>query len=737
MERPEENNETKLIPHLSQAGAWALALGTSIGWGSVVVTSSTYLSQAGPLGSVLGLLLGSAVMLIISRNYHYMMRCFPEAGGLYTYAKEAFGHDQAFLASWFLGLTYLAIYWANVTSLPLFAQYFFGDVFRWGYLYTIFGYEVYWGQALLSITGILIGTLLCMGRKKTVADFMVLLAVVFSLGITLCFFAAIARYNGTAYTLEPAFIPNQKAWRQVIQIACISPWAFVGFENISHAAEEFRFPRQKSFKILSIAVLSSAALYIFLIILSVTAYPPEYESWLAYIRDLNNIGGIRGLPVFYATEYYLGKRGIILLGSALFALIVSSLIGNMLALSRLFYAVAKDGILPPRYAQLNSRNVPANAMILVAGISVLIPFVGRTAIGWIVDVTTLGAMLTYGFVSAATVRMAGSRGDTRDRNCGVTGLVLMILLGAFLLIPTMFGRGMMARESYVLFFAWAIFGFAFFRRTLKKDEAGRFGRSVFVWVGLLAMILFVALVWMSQTLMNTSENTLQEVWSYFTDGTVPSAEEKLFLQQKLAVLHRASIMSILLVLTLFSAGVWILLSNYNLMSRRALASEKELGTVRKLAKTDPLTGVKNKLAYQEYEIQINEQIARGEAEPFALVVCDLNDLKHVNDTYGHKAGDEYIRSGCRQICEQFAHSPVFRIGGDEFVALLMGADYAARAELMAEMDRRAIENCSRADAVVSAGLAEFVQNQDVTLRSVFERADQQMYRRKRELKART
>ena len=198
MERPGDI-KTKLSPYLSQTGAWALALGTSIGWGSVVVTSSSYLSRAGLLGSVLGLLLGTAVMLVISRNYHYMMRCFPDAGGLYTYTKEAFGYDQAFLASWFLALTYLAIYWANVTSLPLFAKYFFGDIFRWGYLYTIFGYEVYLGQALLSIIGILIGTLLCMGRKKTVADLMVLLAVVFSIGIALCFLAAIAGYNGTRF----------------------------------------------------------------------------------------------------------------------------------------------------------------------------------------------------------------------------------------------------------------------------------------------------------------------------------------------------------------------------------------------------------------------------------------------------------------------------------------------------------------------------------------------------------
>lgn len=69
------------------------------------------------------------------------------------------------------------------------------------------------------------------------------------------------------------------------------------------------FPEAKIFKVLCIAVLSSAALYIFLIILSVTAYPQEYGSWLSYIRDLDNIGGIRGLPAFYAAEYYLGNWG--------------------------------------------------------------------------------------------------------------------------------------------------------------------------------------------------------------------------------------------------------------------------------------------------------------------------------------------------------------------------------------------------------------------------------------------
>ncbi len=72
----------------------------------------------GVIGVVLGLLIGAVCMLVISRNYHYMMNCYPDAGGVYAFTKETFGYDYGFLTAWFLALTYLAIFWANATSLP-------------------------------------------------------------------------------------------------------------------------------------------------------------------------------------------------------------------------------------------------------------------------------------------------------------------------------------------------------------------------------------------------------------------------------------------------------------------------------------------------------------------------------------------------------------------------------------------------------------------------------------------
>ena len=70
-------NTAKLQPYLSPLAVWALSVGSAIGWGSLVVTSRSYLSQAGPLGSILGLLIGFAMMLMVSSHYHYLANRYP------------------------------------------------------------------------------------------------------------------------------------------------------------------------------------------------------------------------------------------------------------------------------------------------------------------------------------------------------------------------------------------------------------------------------------------------------------------------------------------------------------------------------------------------------------------------------------------------------------------------------------------------------------------------------------
>ena len=163
---------------------------------------------------------------------------------------------------------------------------------------------------------------------------------------------------------------------------------------------------------------------------------------------------------------------------------------------------------------------------------------------------------------------------------------------------------------------------------------------------------------------------------------------------------------------------------------KVLKSEKEL------ARRDELTGVKNKTAYKELEESVQGNIDNGmDYLTFALVVCDANNLKQINDTYGHAAGDEYIKSTAKLLCDVYAQSPIFRVGGDEFIVFLRGTDYTSRQELLDKLRAQVLNNKKAGTGVVVAsGMSEYRPDSDTLVTDIFERADKEMYENKQKLK---
>ena len=180
----------------------------------------------------------------------------------------------------------------------------------------------------------------------------------------------------------------------------------------------------------------------------------------------------------------------------------------------------------------------------------------------------------------------------------------------------------------------------------------------------------------------------------------------------------------------------ISIENINEEIKKKRQQVQALNMANELARKDELTGTRNKNAYHEFESSLQENIDSGTAQaPFAIVVCDINDLKFINDTKGHKAGDEYIRSACRLICNVFSHSPVFRVGGDEFVAVLANNDYTNRDALLEKLRKRTLDNLTGDKGpVVASGMAVFDPEKDRKVSEVFERADSMMYEEKKHLK---
>ena len=188
-----------------------------------------------------------------------------------------------------------------------------------------------------------------------------------------------------------------------------------------------------------------------------------------------------------------------------------------------------------------------------------------------------------------------------------------------------------------------------------------------------------------------------------------------------------------LISMLVFAGV--LLLQLTVLSKEKIEAEKENSRAfQNMANTDSLTGVRNKHAYTESEAVLNQMIRENRLQELAVVVCDINGLKHVNDTLGHAAGDKLIKDACAMICEYFRHGAVFRVGGDEFTILLKGTGYDTMNEAIAALNRKVEANIAENGVVVSIGYS-ILKEGDRQVRDVFERADQMMYEHKKELKA--
>ncbi|MBP5283095.1 MAG: GGDEF domain-containing protein, partial [Treponema sp.] len=170
-----------------------------------------------------------------------------------------------------------------------------------------------------------------------------------------------------------------------------------------------------------------------------------------------------------------------------------------------------------------------------------------------------------------------------------------------------------------------------------------------------------------------------------------------------------------------------------------LKAEKVADQMSELANRDSLTGIRNKTAYDREIKRMEYELATSEPVAFGIAMIDLNFLKRINDTYGHEQGNFAIKKLCMLVCKTFTHSPVFRIGGDEFVVILRGSDYEHVEELTAEFKRKisissadeTLEPWEKVSAAI--GIAFYDKSVDASVANVFSRADQAMYECKKEM----
>lgn len=176
-------------------------------------------------------------------------------------------------------------------------------------------------------------------------------------------------------------------------------------------------------------------------------------------------------------------------------------------------------------------------------------------------------------------------------------------------------------------------------------------------------------------------------------------------------------------------------ANKFVMTHRSIDNEVKMeqmiSNVLKLASQDSLTGVRNRTAYNNDLEQLKKKLSSGEQKEAGIVLVDVNWLKETNDRMGHASGDELLKSVCNVICSIYKHSPVYRIGGDEFAVLMSSYDLKIRDKLL-ELATNATAR-TKYGVSFATGMAVLTE-EDASFDDTIKRADLAMYKNKRDIK---
>ena len=508
MSHPTDTTEHRQpSPYLSSAGVWALAFGSSVGWGAFVMPGTTFLPIAGPAGTALGIIFGALAMIIVGANYCYLMNRTSDRGGTYALVRNVLGYDHGFLTAWFLILTYFAIIWANATALPLIGRLFWDTALQVGGHYEIAGFHVYTGEILLSVASLAIAAVVCL-RRKLAERMLIVMSLLILFGIVFCFAGAIKGSPGTFDKFQPLFAPGTSIRAGILTIFAISPWAFMGFESVSHSQPEAGFSSRRMYVLIVLALLSAATAYILLTFLASVAQPSGVESWPAYVSELNKYHGFQAVPTFFSAYFTRGTCGTVMLGISAVCAVFTSLVGLNIALSRFICSLAEEGMLPAWTGRLDEHHTPVYAFLCIFCVSVLCPLLGRTALSWIVDITSIGAIIVYSVISISALNMAFQQKNRLVLLTGFLGMATSFWFAYDFLVPSVLNVATMSTETYLLLTCWSILGFAYFRFLMKKDIQRNYGRSTIAWEILLGLILYTSSVWMYEFTKSSLESAL-------------------------------------------------------------------------------------------------------------------------------------------------------------------------------------------------------------------------------------
>lgn len=461
-ETDDHQKRRKLTKTLKPSWVFAIALGSSVGWGAFILPGD-WIGQSGPLGAMIGLLIGALIMMIIASSYGVMIQKFPVSGGGFTYAFIGAGKIWAFICGWFLSLGYISIVALNASAFSLLLKFLAPDFMKQLYLYNVAGWDVYLPEVLISSAIILIFAFInstgtdISGRIQFYFSILLVAGVVlmgaFTFGIT----------EAPFENMKPLFSGNKSIMTSILVILAISPWAFVGFDNVPQAAEEFDFSPRKATMLIVGSLFASFLIYAVMIGLTAWTFPTGTSTGDGSLWLTGEV-----------VNSSLGTIGLIVMAVAIMMGIFTGLNGFYMSSSRLLFSMARARALPDMFRTISKKNqTPIWGIWFVTLITLPTPWFGRQALTWIVDMSSTGVSVAYLFTCLAAYKVLAWRKEEANREIAPLkkGLALFGMIASFgflLLLLLPFSPAALTTPSYVLLVGWAILGAIFYLVIRKR-----------------------------------------------------------------------------------------------------------------------------------------------------------------------------------------------------------------------------------------------------------------------------
>ena len=458
------------MSHIGQKEIFTIALGSVIGWGAFMLPGNVFLPNYGVVNTLIGFIIAIAMLVFIEKSYVAVMDRVPKAGGEYSFANELLGQKSGFITGWGLLLAYVSIIPLNATAVPMVLDAVFPFYDKGTLLYSVAGYPVFANDIMVSLAIIIVFAIINLKGIKgaLAAQNIFVFALLFSL-IIIGLFAAFNIHTVELDNLNTNWGTIDTA--SIIRIIAFAPWAFIGFDAVAQLSGDHDIDANKVSKMTLLAIITGALVYNALNVITALGIGQS-----ALVESSWATGE--------AVRHLVGNGIFYLLAVAMFGAVISGLNGFFISSSRLVMSMSEDygigvksGTTPERTTAASTSDLGADlsatrqhpkaitepdakalaipnwVMYFIALFAMTVPFFGRTALLWFVDLASVGASIAY-FMTCLCAYKIAKTGASKIMS-GMGMLVSMAFL-VFLLTPW-FDSNISIPSYYSLLF-WSVLG---------------------------------------------------------------------------------------------------------------------------------------------------------------------------------------------------------------------------------------------------------------------------------------